>query len=123
MHNIITFMDHIGRTLIGEILTISPEGVVRIKNPAQVSLQQNPQNQQLQVQIFPIFFSELMDIETREAGTTWDFNKNNIVMSDTLLDKKLVEQYKKIFEISARVGKPKAPEDNVIKLFDEPDKY
>ena len=110
----ITFIDSIGRTIVGTIVD-EFDSSYSIKNPAMINVQQM-QNGQLQVQLIPLFFAEFISEASRLDGTVWKFNKNNITVPLTLeLDTKLVEQYDRIFNPQAAVP----VNESVVKLFDE----
>ena len=70
-----------------------------------------------------MFFREFLTEAGREEGTTWTFNKGNIIDSDCAehLDDKLVNQYTAIL---TNLGQPDASGDDaeepeVVKLFDD----
>jgi len=112
---IITFIDSIGRTIVGEEINRT-DTVAVVKNPAMISVNQ-AQNGQLQVQLIPLFFSEFVVEHLRSEGSTWHYNTNNITLGDVQVDARLVEQYTRVFNFATT---PQAPTgDSVIKLFDE----
>lgn len=114
MSNIV-FIDQIGRTIFGQVVSVS-ETQISVKNPAMINVNQL-QNGQLQVQIFPLFFREFIEESEREKGTTWSFNKSQItVTNDTVVDHKLVDQYNRV--VGNVVATPVAG-PATIKLFDE----
>lgn len=121
MSNIITFIDHIGRTIIAEATESSPKDKLVVKNPAILHVQPTPQGQ-LNVQTIPLYFKEFISDKNRESGTRWAFNKNTIVEGvDVENDPRLIEQYKRLFS-NQPVAAPAAATKNgekVIKLFDE----
>lgn len=122
-----TFVDHIGRVILGEIVSDTKE-VVKVKNPAIVHIGQQAQTGQLQVQTIPYFFREFVDPKNQKEGTVWAFNRNSIVFGDSIqLDPRLLEQYEKIFSANPSPIISNAPVTNssgkskaeVIKLFDD----
>lgn len=116
MSNITTFVDHIGRTLLGEIVDDSPTHLT-VKNPAIIHVQPTP-NGQLNVQTIPFYFREFISDKNKNSGTTWKFNKENLVIGvDIENDSRLVDQYKKLFAPVA--AGPATDDQKVIKLFDE----
>lgn len=116
MSNIITFVDHIGRTIIGEQIE-SDKTSITVKNPAIIHVQPTPQGQ-LNVQTIPLYFREFVSDKNKDSGTKWKFNLNNIVLGvDIDNDSRLLDQYNRLFS-----GVPAAAasdDQKVIKLFDE----
>jgi len=122
-----TFVDHIGRVILGEVVSTT-EDSVKVKNPAIVHIGQQPQTGQLQVQTIPYFFREFVDPKQQTQGTVWSFKKNSIVVGEDIkLDPRLLEQYEKIFSANPLPTSNPAPITNssgkskaeVIKLFDD----
>lgn len=116
---LITFIDSIGRNIIGEELS-SSEGKVSVKNPAMINVAQ-AQNGQLQVQLIPLFFAEFISASKRAEGSVWSFNSNNLTMGDVSVDERLQEQYTRVFSAVAVAPQNDAEpsDESVIKLFDE----
>jgi hypothetical protein len=123
--NIVTFLDAIGRTLIGETVAESTTAeTLAIKNPAIVHIMPNPQTGQLQLQILPLFFKEFLADKTE--STVWYFKRSNLTESkEFALDFKLVAQYQQISSfvpdagaVQGSVGQEPS-EPSVVKLFDE----
>lgn len=114
--NIVTFIDHIGRTIIAEQTDATKDKLV-VKNPAILHVQPTPQGQ-LNVQTIPLYFKEFISEKNRENGSTWSFNKHSIVEAvDVENDSRLIEQYNRLF--SAQPAQAAAQPEKVIKLFDE----
>lgn len=116
---LITFIDSIGRNIIGEELS-SSEGKISVKNPAMVNVAQ-AQNGQLQVQLIPLFFAEFIEESSRTGGSVWSFNTGNITLGDVTVDTRLQEQYTRVFS-AASVSpqtESESSDESVIKLFDE----
>lgn len=112
MNQLIVF-ESTGKTIIGELVE-KTDKALRVKNPAALFIQPNEKGQ-LNVQLFPMFFSELLSASKRDAGTTWSFDTAGIAVGEDIdFDAKLVSQYEKIFSTSKIV----TPDSNVIKLFD-----
>jgi len=116
---IITFVDHIGRTLIGV-----PQGETEdkqsffVKNPAIIHVQPTP-NGQLNVQTIPLYFREFVGEKNKIEGTVWKFHYSSVVLGTNIEnDERLVEQYHKLF---APAPQPAASnsQEKVVKLFDE----
>lgn len=115
MSNKVTFIDQIGRTVLGELVERSESQLV-VRNPAMINVNQL-QNGQLQVQIFPLYFSEFIAESERAKGTVWRFNLAQVATADSLqVDTRISEQYDRVF--GAKVA-PAAAEPSVIKLFDD----
>ena len=110
----ITFVDQIGRTVIGEQVS-ETETTLVVKNPVIIHVQPNPQNGQLQVQSFPYLFVEFIDPAHRDTNN-WTFHKSNIVISDVVLEERIKQQYHGINTVqpSSTTG-----DAEVIRLFEE----
>jgi hypothetical protein len=110
----ITFVDQIGRTVIGKLVEETDSTIV-VDNPVIIHVQPNPQNGQLQVQSFPYLFMEFISTESREKNY-WTFNKASIATSSIQLDERIVAQYNNI-----NTPPPVQPEGEpeVIKLFED----
>jgi len=109
-----TIVDHIGRTVIGKLVSES-ETTLTLKNPVIVHVQPNPQTGQLQVQSFPYLFMEF--IKGDKEQNNWTFAKSAIAISDVELDDKIVMQYENINSPQPAIAQSAEPE--VIRLFDE----
>ena len=71
----ITFIDTIGRTILGEELSVTDK-VVQVKNPVMINVAQT-QNGQLQVQLIPLFFAEFIQESSKSNGSVWNYNLSN----------------------------------------------
>jgi hypothetical protein len=110
------FLDSIGRTIIGKIHN-ETESTLSVENPALVHIQANPQTNQLQLQILPLFFREFQD--NRTAPTVWNYKKATITTSEQIVfANQFVQQYEQIFQSVAQPETP-ASEPEVVKLFDD----
>jgi hypothetical protein len=130
--NLVTFIDHIGRTIVGEQVS-STKDSIKVKNPAIIHVAQNNQTGQIQVQTLPLFFREFINPDKHNEGTVWEFAKDKIIPGEVDLDPRLTSQYEKIFapiDASAVVAAPRVANNTarkeskdgsaeVIKLFDE----
>lgn len=116
MSNIITFINHVGQSIIGEQVEATKD-TLSVKNPAVIHVSPS-QTGQLQVQLIPLFFKEFVSDKQRADGVTFKFNTNSIVTSDAILDDRINEQYKKIFA-PAQARTAPAKDAPVIKLFDD----
>jgi hypothetical protein len=108
----ITFVDQIGRTVIGKLVEETDTTII-VDNPVIIHVQPNPQTGQLQVQSFPYLFMEFIDKDSREQNQ-WSFFKSAVAISKVTLDERIIAQYNSI-------NSPPAPqpEPEVIKLFEE----
>lgn len=114
MNNLIVFLDSIGRTIIGKLSTEN-ETILSVENPALVHIQPNPQNNQLQLQILPLFFKEFQ--QDKAASTVWNYKKANITTSSEIVfPAQFIAQYEQLF---APTAAPVEREPEVVKLFDE----
>jgi hypothetical protein len=111
---IVTFIDHIGRTILAEQVSVD-KTTLTVKNPAIIHVQPT-QNGQLNVQTIPVFFREFVGEKARNEGTVWKFNLASIVLGvDIDNDTRLLDQYNKLFGKAPAV----TSHEPVIKLFDE----
>jgi hypothetical protein len=113
----ITFIDSIGRTILGEELSVG-DGSLKVKNPVMINVVQT-QNGQLQVQLIPLFFSEFIHESSKAEGSTWTYNLNNIVLGEVNVDSRLLEQYARVAQSFLVPPQVEPSGDSVIKLFDE----
>lgn len=108
------FLDSIGRTVIGRILPSEDPQIVRVANPALAHINMNPQNNQLQLQLLPLFFKEFQ--ANRDDQTVWQYKAANITLSeDIAYAPQFVAQYDQMFQAAQVVAGPA----KVVKLFDE----
>jgi hypothetical protein len=118
--NLITFIDHIGRTILAEEVSLDKNHLT-VKNPAIIHVQPTQQGQ-LNVQTIPLYFREFLGPNSQKEGTSWKFNVANIVQGvDIDNDPRLVEQYHRLFSATPNITipEPRDPKEKVIKLFDE----
>jgi len=111
MSDIITIVDQIGRTVVGEKMG-ETDDTVTLSNPVIIHVQPDQQTGQLQVQSFPYLFMEF--IKGEEKKNNWVFYKSSIAISDVELDDKIVQQYNNINTPAPNVEE----EPEVVKLFD-----
>ena len=115
MNSIQPFVDHVGRTIIGEVLG-EENGNLKVKNPAILLVQPNQATGQLSIQTIPLFFKEFISPSVRETVGTWLFPKDKLILTtDIQLEERIIEQYKRIF-----ITAP-APASNpeVVRLFED----
>lgn len=128
MENITTFVDSVGRVIVGQAVKSKSKNTLQIKEPAVVNVQVNQQNGQISVQLLPFIFREFVTEKARENGVVWNFNAENVVTSDNIeLDDAIIKQYENIFTrpvltaASQEQVKPKTEDAEVVKLFDDED--
>lgn len=113
-----TIIDHVGHNIIGELVE-QTDSKITLRNPAILIAQPN-QNNQLQVQLFPVLFKEFLGGASKDKGADYVYNMDNIVDSNVELDEKLSQQYTSMFAGGVNTGaSPAADDSEVIKLFDE----
>lgn len=111
-NKLIVFLDSIGRTIIGTLASENGD-IFSVQNPALVHIQANPQTNQLQLQILPLFFKEFQ--ENKSESTVWNYKKANItIANDITFAGQFIAQYEQLFQPPQPQGEPK-----VVKLFDE----
>ena len=117
---LITFIDHIGRNILGELVE-NTERLLGVKNPAIIHVQPTADGR-LNVQVIPLYFKEFVSEKNRVNGTTWYYNKSNVVIATDLEnDPKLVTQYHAVFApVAPMVPPAEAGAPKVVKLFDQP---
>lgn len=89
----VVIIDNIGRNIIGKLVG-ETDTTLTLHNPVIVFVQPE-QTGQIQVQSFPVFFFEFINKEFR-GQNNWTYNKANIVVSDVVLDDRILAQYEKI---------------------------
>lgn len=118
MSNIISFINHVGQSIVGEKVKDEGENLL-VKNPAVLHVSPS-QTGQLQVQLIPLLFREFVATDKRNDGVTFTFNKKNIVTSDAVLDARIEEQYTRIATAVPTTQKSADSKNApVIKLFDD----
>lgn len=106
------FLDSIGRTIIGKVVR-EDDAILAVQNPALVHIQANPQTNQLQLQVLPLFFKEFQ--ENKSDPTVWNYKKANVTIADDInFAVQFYGQYEQLFQPPQQQGEPK-----VVKLFDE----
>jgi hypothetical protein len=118
---IITFVDHIGRTLIGEHIGDVDNGQsFVVKNPAIIHVQPTQQGQ-LNVQTIPLYFREFVGEKNQKEGTQWKFHYASVVVAlDVENDSRLLEQYTRLFTATPSLQPVAGASDaKTVKLFDE----
>lgn len=101
-NNHTVIIDQIGRTILGEQQG-ETDTTLTLYNPIILHFQPS-QNGQLELQVFPLFFFELLDKEKREQNS-WVFNKSSITISDVELNSDILTRYTAINTPPAPVEK------------------
>lgn len=86
-------IDQIGRTIVG-VEVSQTETEITLNNPIILHFQP-AQNGQLELQVFPLFFFELLDKEKRNQNS-WAFNKSSIAISNVELNDDILSRYTQI---------------------------
>jgi hypothetical protein len=116
MPKLVTICDHIGRTVIGRLVD-ETESVLQLRNPVIIFVQPDPKNGQLKIDSYPYIFIEFIDKGSRDTNV-WTFTKASVVVSDVVLDERIVNQYEALTN-PPPTEEPKQADPRVIKLFDE----
>ncbi len=109
-----TFLDSIGRTIMGE-LSSEDENYLFITNPVIVHSSIDKTNNKISLHLLPVFIREFM--ADKEKPLTWKYNKRLLSAEAIGLetDARFLQQYSNVFP--APVTTPSAPA--TIRLFDE----
>lgn len=83
-------IDQIGRTILG-IESSNTSSELTLDNPIIVHFQP-AQNGQLELQLFPLFFFELLDKASRDKNS-WTYNKSAITVSNIELNADILSRY------------------------------
>lgn len=100
-------IDQIGRTILGEEVS-QTDNTLSLYNPIILHFQPS-QNGQLELQVFPLFFFELLNKEKREQNT-WTYSKSSIVISDVELNSDILDKY-------SAINTPPKPVENNPKVI------
>lgn len=116
-------VDSVGRVILGRHdVQASTKTLLNLKNPAVVNIQVDQQSGQISVQLIPYIFREFIKADKRNDGVSWNFQKQNIVISDDLeLEDNIVAQYIKIFETAPPpvVEDAEEVDSTPVELFDQ----
>lgn len=107
-------IDQIGRTVLG-IETYQSETEITLHNPIILHFQPS-QNGQLELQVFPLFFFELLDKDNRSENS-WTYSKSSIAISDVKLNKDILARYSQI-NTPAVVAPPTQDSPKIISIHD-----
>ena len=100
-------IDQIGRILLG-VDGGETESTLTLQNPIILHFQPS-QNGQLELQVYPLFFFELLDKAQRHLNA-WTFNKSAITVSNVELNDDILARY-------AQINTPPAPVQNNPKVI------
>lgn len=92
-NNHTVIIDQIGRIILGE-QSGETDSTLTLGNPIILHFQPS-QNGQLELQVFPLFFFELLDKEKRSQNE-WTFNKSSITISNVELNADILARYSAI---------------------------
>lgn len=86
-------IDQLGRTILG-VEVANTENKLTLHNPIILHFNPSP-NGQLELQVFPLFFFELLAKDKRSQNS-WTYDKSSVVISDVVLDDNLMARYVQI---------------------------
>lgn len=86
-------IDQMGRVLLG-VEVDQDESTLTLNNPIILHFQP-AQNGQLELQVYPLFFFELLDKEKRSQND-WIFNKASVAISNVELNSDILARYEQI---------------------------
>lgn len=89
----ILIVDQIGRNIAGTVVD-ETDTTVTLHNPTIVHFQPT-QGGQLELQLFPLFFFELVDKDARDS-MAWTYNKSAIAISNVKLAENIVSKLDEI---------------------------
>lgn len=92
-------IDQIGRNILGKEVS-NTDTEITLHNPIILHFQPSA-NGQLELQVFPLFFFELLDKDNRDQNS-WTYAKSAIAVSDAKLSSDLLARY-------TAINTPKAP--------------
>jgi hypothetical protein len=84
---------------IGAVLSETQEYYL-ISNPAQIFYNVNPESKEVEINIIPVCFPEVLSAESKEKGTKWTYQKSNskfVSVDDITLDSRVLSYYLSIF--------------------------
>jgi hypothetical protein len=121
MSKYITFIDQVGRNILGIAAQNQQTGSLTVANPVMIAVQ--PANGQLQIQLVPLFFAEFVKYsENNKRNFEFTYAVSSIALGSNFeVDEKIATQYERIVSsaFNAQPVTPVTEEPKVIKLFDE----
>jgi hypothetical protein len=111
------FLDAIGRIIVGNVVS-ETETELSVESPALVHIQPNAQTNQLQLQILPLLFRELLS--PGSGAPVFNYKKSSITLTQNIeFSPRFYSQYEQISAASQpEPATPENTESNVIGLFD-----
>ena len=107
-----------GETVMGELVS-KTDTTVQLRNPANLFLSPTA-NGQLSVQMFPVFFKELVEASKREDGTLWTYSLVGAGYADDIaFDEQLMGHYDRTFSNSKIITPHAAGGSKILKMFDD----
>lgn len=100
-------IDQIGRTILG-VEVDQTDRDITLNNPIILHFQPSA-NGQLELQVFPLFFFELLDKGKRDQNA-WTFSKASITISNVELNADILSRY-------SQINTPPAPVQNNPKVI------
>jgi hypothetical protein len=91
--------DNAGVIYMGEITVDTGESYL-VRNPAQIIYNINQETKDVEINIVPVCFPEILSQESKEKGTIWVYQKRNarfISSYDVNIDERVVNYYNNIF--------------------------
>jgi len=117
--NLITFLDNVERTIIGELVFEDNE-ILKVRNPVVVNIV--PQENQMALQLLPVFFKEFLGDKDAEVMYTYKTASVTRIDFEGGFDFRLYEQYNNIFNpspivVPAGAGRVEGADSPVVDLF------
>lgn len=114
---IVVFLDNIGRIIIGKAVKQDAD-ILSVENPSLVHIQSQPNTNQLQLQLLPLFFREFL--VNKDKPTVWNFKQSNITISNDMdLNPQFLAQYEQAFGPANERPPQTDKKPEVVKLFDD----
>ncbi len=117
----ITFIDQVGRNILGVKSDHQSSGKLTIDNPVMIVVQ--PVNGQLQIQLVPLFFAEFIKYtDSSKRKYTFEYAESTVAIGINFdIDEKIISQYDRIINgtFNAVVASQTTEEPKVIKLFND----
>lgn len=120
MSKYITFIDQVGRNILGTQSSDQSSGKLTVDNPVMIAVQ--PTNGQLQIQLVPLFFAEFVKYSNEsKRNFTFEYDLTSVALGKEFeIDEKIINQYERI--VNSTFNTPQQPgntEPKVVRLFEE----
>jgi hypothetical protein len=92
--------DNSGAIYIASILSETPVFYM-LHNPAQLLYQINEDTKEVEINIIPVCFPEVLSNESKEKGTNWTYQKSNakfVSVDENIVDSRVLAYYTSIFK-------------------------